>query len=407
MQPWTFGSVLSPLQEALFLKDALGRAMKHIPGDGNKFSQLITWTAVNGILSNAALTYPRLRLWKGKQEVNADAFQTTDSRGTSYPNLRAVNLLMSSGATLTIESIEQLHQPILRMCQAVESSLGVPVETRLCINTSKGDCAGLRWYDHDLIALQVTGKHQWAVYGETLRFPTSLMPPPEPTWAARWDRVLDQGEGMYLPRGWWHNTTPTSEPSLILAINFRMPTGLDIATRVLGRLESVQIMRMDYPLFAGEELQSKYITQIQCAMVREIRQAGLALDFFHDVQSMTEPRRTFSWPWAAMAVPTSLLDCLVITPLTRFRPNRDIRTHESVSESAPGAGSEVDEEKTIILESVFDLEQVTVQQLVQDLADRITRDRLLEVLSELLKEGRVAVRPVDHNADSIAFPWNP
>jgi hypothetical protein len=386
--------VLAPCSEALFLSETLGQGPLHVPGPRDKFSHLVSWTIVNDILSRGGLTFPQLRMINGGQELHPRAFYRADSRGIPRLLLGEVNSLLQEGTTLAIEPFEQLHGPVTELSHAVEYSLGVPVEVSLEVACCDGTCSGKRWNDHDVIVLQITGDTQWTSFGVTRRFPTALDRPEEPTGKAERDYVLHAGDLLYLPRGWWHVTTRINEPMLRLTLKFRIPTGIDIATRILDRLNSIEFMRMDYPLFAGAATQSKYLTRIQSEIVRECNQPGLILDFFNDMRASAEPVREFSLPWGARSRHQSLPDDFVIVPLTRFPvPNLAVHGRRLAAIVHRNARALSDEQMEAIIECLLGTPLLTVQLLMEKLNDTISRERLSEVLSRLLDHGAVALRP--------------
>jgi Cupin superfamily protein len=393
-QEWTLDSLLSPITASSFLGEMVGRKLLRVPGHSGKFGCLISWQELNDILSRSALSFPRLRLARDNQDLRVDAIYRFDSFGVPRLRLSEVNRHMGDGAILTIESVEHIYEPFSELAGAVERSLRVPISIRLEAACSDSGSSRLRWNDHHVIILQTSGKCRIVVYGATRSFPTTLDSPDEPTGEPQWEQELCPGSLLHIPRGWWYRTTSVAEPSLRVTIQFRIPTGVDIATRILGRLNQFELMRVDYPLFATSADQSAYLTQLQAEVVRECRKPGLILDFFNEMWASSEPRNKFTLPWAAARPDSSILptDYWVI-PLTRFPLSPDLDSRDSGETIYGGSKIQCDGQVKEIITHLFDHAPISVGSLGEILQERHTQENLILVLSMLLKQGIIALRP--------------
>ena len=76
--------------------------------------------------------------------------------------------------------------------------------------------------------------------------PNTPQPPADATPV--WDGLLEQGDVLYLPRGWWHMARPVDAESLHLTIGLTMPTGAAVLRWFLERLKEDERVRRPVPL---------------------------------------------------------------------------------------------------------------------------------------------------------------
>lgn len=129
------------------------------------------------------------------------------------------------GKSLRIDSIQRFSKQLNLMCSSLEQYLSCPVNTNLYF-TPEGMRALPRHYDtHDVFVLQTHGRKKWRIYDSPVELPIEYVPPLrcESAKKARHHRldksknlaakdtckvmdefVLESGDFLYLPRGYWH-----------------------------------------------------------------------------------------------------------------------------------------------------------------------------------------------------------
>ncbi|MFD8217616.1 JmjC domain-containing protein [Streptomyces sp. NPDC059697] len=124
---------------------------------------------------------------------------------------------------------------------------------------------GIHWDDHDVIVVQVEGAKRWRLYGPTRQAPMHHdvafpEPPPEPPVA---DVVLNPGDVLYLPRGWWHAVTADQgTDSLYLTCGIGPDTGAHLIGWLPERLRTHGLVRADLPLHACPGAQEAYVESL-------------------------------------------------------------------------------------------------------------------------------------------------
>lgn len=105
------------------------------------------------------------------------------------------------------------------------------------------------WDTRDVFAIQLIGRKRWIVYKPSLEAPLYTQQsidvedrypcPSEPYM----DIVLEPGDMLYLPRGWWHNPLPLGEPSFHLSLGTFPALTMDFLQWAVTQMESITAAR--------------------------------------------------------------------------------------------------------------------------------------------------------------------
>ena len=260
---------MAPLTERQFLSQYLGQQFLHLKGSPGKFAGLLPWHDLNEILEHHDLDVPRLRLVREGKAIPADSFITR--RGRSRPRLRAADLTshVREGATLILDSIDEIQPPITELAEQLEQSFRTRVQVNMYAGwrTSRG--FDLHWDGHDVLILQIAGRKKWGIYGVTREHPLpgdkdlAKTPPSEPVW----EGMLEEGDLLYIPRGWWHVAAPLDEPTLHLTVGLHHATGADFMEWFAGRLRSSAVIRQDLPRLGSPEERREHLERMRQAIV--------------------------------------------------------------------------------------------------------------------------------------------
>jgi ribosomal protein L16 Arg81 hydroxylase len=138
-----------------------------------------------------------------------------------------------------VNGFEHYSPVALRLCAAVHRFCGAPTAGNAYLSIGGRGTFGRHWDTHDVFALQLIGRKRWQVFAATFPLPLGMHRsetvlaacPPEPVL----DCVLDAGDMLYVPRGWWHHVLPTEGPSLHLSIGTYAPTVHDFVSWACAR----------------------------------------------------------------------------------------------------------------------------------------------------------------------------
>lgn len=271
----TLEHLLSPLTVDEFLTNFWGRTFKHVPGAPDKFCHLLPWQTLNEALEQHRLDFPRIRLTRDGERLQPRSYISHSNSGrkrVAVPRLRYDKLTqeLNSGATLVLDAVDELFEPLRALAEALELFFHerIQINAYASWKTSRG--FDLHWDDHDVFILQVTGRKRWKVHGMTLAYPLAGDPKePKPTEPPLWDHILETGDLLYIPRGFWHVAYPLNEPTLHLTVGVHNRAGLDLMRWLVNRLRSREIFRQDLPRFASRETIQAHLTQMRGELLSE------------------------------------------------------------------------------------------------------------------------------------------
>lgn len=298
--------VLAPQPLDEFLSRTWGQSFQYIPGQKGKFASLLPWKDLNRILQQHRLEPPRLRLAKDGVSLPPAAFLDHDPlrRGGGVPRLRAAELnnLLRDGATLVLDAVDEMQEPIAELARSFEWELheNIQVNAYAGWRTSRG--FDLHWDDHDVLILQVAGRKSWSVYEQTRPYPLfrdiepNLDPPEKPLW----EGILNDGDVLYIPRGWWHVAVPMDEPSLHLTFGVTKRTGLDLLAWVQDQLRAREVFRKDLPRFQDAAERERHVADLRSEVQALFESGDLLERYFSHQDSMAQPRGQFSLPLSAV-----------------------------------------------------------------------------------------------------------
>ena len=148
-------------------------------------------------------------------------------------NKEALYRLMGEGGTLVMNRLELVSSTIRRLCMSVSELCGAPAIANGYVAFDGNGSFGKHWDTHDVFAVQLFGRKRWKLYEPTHPLPTRHQTSRHlkefcPTMPV-FDDVLEAGDVLYVPRGWWHEALPMGEETCHVAIGTHGPTLADYA----------------------------------------------------------------------------------------------------------------------------------------------------------------------------------
>jgi len=200
-----------------------------------------TWAELDAALLRVEPTAPYFQLFNGGPVAEERFTEVVPELGAPRRRLskRRFYAELKAGATLVVNGFEHYSPVALRLCAAVHRFRGAATAGNAYLSIGGRGTFGRHWDTHDVFALQLIGRKRWQVFAATFPLPlgmhrseTALAAcPPEPIL----DCVLEAGDMLYVPRGWWHHVLPADGPSLHLSIGTYAPTVHDFVSWACAR----------------------------------------------------------------------------------------------------------------------------------------------------------------------------
>lgn len=268
----SFAEIIAPLGDAEFFEKYWNRKSLHLSGADSRFHSLLSWSEVGRILEQHRLTAPRLRLeLDGKSEAELECIRFRPARrggDIPYVDVKRLYTHLREGATLVLDSVDEFAPNVKSLCETLEAKLQTHVETNAYLAWGRSPGFGVHWDDHDLFVLQIAGRKRWQMFEPTRPFPLyrDVNPNVEAPTQPIWERNIEPGDFIYIPRGHWHGATGLNEPTLHITIGVNVPSGIDLITWIADQLRANETLRSDLPYFASRGSQIEYLKSAKTAL---------------------------------------------------------------------------------------------------------------------------------------------
>lgn len=296
--------LLEPLSEEEFLASFWGRGFRFVRGGAGKFARLMPWASLNEILRRHRLDYPRLRLVRDGETLAASSCLRYNAprRGRQpIPRLKPAELVaaLRRGATLVLDAVDELTRPTEELAVALEHRFRESVQINCYAGFRTTHGFDLHFDRHDVFILQVAGRKRWRVYGETRPHPLGddIEPAARPAGPPVWEGVLEDGDLLYMPRGWWHVAEPLDEPTLHLTVGIHKRTGLDFMKWLTERLRASEDFRADLPRLAADGDAAAHAARLRATLLAAWDEGAVGR-YLAEYDAQALPRARTSLPWA-------------------------------------------------------------------------------------------------------------
>lgn len=201
---------------------------------------LVNWQQLNEIYYRADCTKENFKLMNGYAVPKHEYIESYDNVGiTEYRMISSVLYdYLRKGATLVYNRIT--YEPLIdTISQQIANFANAQVITSgyLALNSSKSSYKA-HWDTRDVFAVQLLGRKRWILKAPNFELPLYMqqtkdikLSEPEDVYM---DVILEAGDILYIPRGWWHNPLPIGEETFHLAVGTFAPTGFDYVQWLLN-----------------------------------------------------------------------------------------------------------------------------------------------------------------------------
>jgi ribosomal protein L16 Arg81 hydroxylase len=201
---------------------------------------------IESVLRSVEPVSPVLQLFDRGRISEGEFTQWTMANGVPRRCLdERFTALVTRGATLVLNSLEAHSARARRLSEEVNRLTGFPTLSNAYVSFGGDGSFGAHWDTHDVVVLQLVGRKRWRVSPPTFPLPLPGQTSRRSGQAApsQWalDVLLEAGDALYLPRGWWHEVTPIPEPSLHLSVGVYVPSVFDALNWVCQRVLPLEL----------------------------------------------------------------------------------------------------------------------------------------------------------------------
>lgn len=326
-------ALLAPVSLDEFLRGQFGRGPLHLSGDSGRFGDLLDEDGLARLLETHSLDDGRLRVVRQGKDIPRERYVRT-RRGMGRIDGGAFSLLLDSGATLIVNHIDDLVPAVAAIADDVGDRLGARTAVNLYASWRSEHGFDPHWDHHDVLVLQLAGRKKWSIYRPTHMNPLRGDPfvPPGKEDTPDFEELLEDGDLLYVPRGWIHAPVPAGDLSLHLTISITRPTGAGFLEWLASELKADPEVRATMPFAVDEKSLDEWKARMGAIVGRAL--AGPAPERYlarKDADRGARPR--FSFPDFGRVPPSEWNDATML---------RSASLHRFVVGSAGDGGASVE-----------------------------------------------------------------
>jgi hypothetical protein len=216
--------LLSPLTVDEFLDLLRRREFVYRPrSNADRFAQSAGWAALQRSIAAGRQAVERggIRVTKQSHNVPPDRWMT-DGKA----DVRKLKAFLADGYSVVALRIEEHVPELAAICAEVKALTGERSFVGAIVTSGVRAGAFKTHYDpEDLLILQVEGTKRWKVFRPVVPDPVQRMPKtPLENPELIFDEVLEPGDMLFVPAGYWHHCESGLSTSVHLGIFFLPPT---------------------------------------------------------------------------------------------------------------------------------------------------------------------------------------
>lgn len=290
----TFAETLGATGQGDFLTRVWGRTFAHLPGGRGRFQSLLSWSEVNAMLQKHRLEPPRLRLVKGGTFAAKNDYLRYENNRIPFVIPEKLSQHLRDGYTLVIDAVDDMVDGVMQLAEDFERVLHEGVQVNMYAGWREQQGFNRHCDTHDVIVLQVYGRKYWRIYegGRPHPLKDDLAPNKDAPQKVVWEGTLEDGDALYIPRGWWHEASGVGEVTLHLTFGIHQRTGVNLLHWAADQLRAQEDFRAPLRRFASVDDQQQQLAELRRQLLTMLDDD--VLTHFYDHQNSRA--RSRGWP---------------------------------------------------------------------------------------------------------------
>jgi ribosomal protein L16 Arg81 hydroxylase len=278
-----FDQVIAPLTRKRFLAEHWNKSFLRMKGKAGRFAGLLGWGELNAILEQHRLAPPRFKLVQDGKQLDPSSYLSAGLGGAPRLDSGKLVAALAGGATLILDSVQEMAPRVRDLSESFREALHSGNYVNLYAGWHSQNGFDLHWDSQDTIILQLSGRKRWQLFEPTRLHPLQddVEAPARPTGPPHWDGIIEDGDAIYIPRGWWHMAFPLDEPSLHLTFATVPPNGMDLLRWLIARLPRHVEARRNLPAIDDTEGQAARLAELRALLAAELHDGAIA-DFHRE-----------------------------------------------------------------------------------------------------------------------------
>lgn len=256
----SFADILHPLTPEEFFRDYHGKKPVHIPGAPDKLASLIDRETLSDLLEQKDIwTGILLKLVLDTQILPAEEYcrpaMDREGRDAMLADMDMVSTWLQRGASMICNAVDSLTPGLRAAANALEHGLCARALANLYYSQRSRQAYATHFDPHDAYALHISGEKTWRIYQRYFEHPI-----PHPMFQGLGQAFHEQHKGpvsqevtltpgdmLYIPAGWYHDATASSDTCIHVTFGMTRAIGLELIQLLFDRAVSDPMFRQSLP----------------------------------------------------------------------------------------------------------------------------------------------------------------
>jgi ribosomal protein L16 Arg81 hydroxylase len=257
----TLAELLAPMTPEQFFAEYHDRQPLHLKGTAAKFAQVLSWRQINRLLDQTHIwSSHSLKLVLDGTPIAPEQYCTRAvGRDANEPVMQPVASRVQEwvkrGASVVLNDVDSLTPGLAAVSHAIESAGLGKAQANVYISWQSHKAFPAHYDTHEVWAVQVEGEKTWNVWEGRADYPighpafrNQAQEHHEQAKGKLRAKVLMQpGDLLYLPRGWYHDALAEAPASVHVAYGSHAPLGLDVMNLLAERALHDSLFRQPLP----------------------------------------------------------------------------------------------------------------------------------------------------------------
>jgi hypothetical protein len=228
-----FHELIAPISIGEFFASHFERQHMVLAGrDPSRYTELLSIDWLDAYVDAHRPPYTQVFAIDAQRKIASEEFAGRDGR----VDVARLYQLNASGATLVYRDLQEQSLPLARLCRSAEKVYGCPFFINAFLSPPHAQCFPIHHDSNDVFALQISGTKHWELYQPVVELPLAdqgcyeaLTP-----HSCIEQCILNEGDLLYVPRGFPHLVNSTDLPSLHVSLSSYPYTWTDVMTRAIA-----------------------------------------------------------------------------------------------------------------------------------------------------------------------------
>jgi ribosomal protein L16 Arg81 hydroxylase len=257
----TLAELLAPMTPEQFFAEHHDRQPLHLKGTAAKFAQVLSWRQINRLLDQThAWSSHSLKLVLDGTPIAPEQYCTRAvgrdaNEQLMQPVASRVQEWVRKGASVVMNDVDSLTPGLAAVSHAIESAGLGKAQANVYISWQSHKAFPAHYDTHEVWAVQVEGEKYWNVWEGRAEYPIghpafrgqSQEHHEQAKGKLRAKVLMQPGDLLYLPRGWYHDALAEAPASVHVAYGSHAPLGLDVMNLLAERALHDSLFRQPLP----------------------------------------------------------------------------------------------------------------------------------------------------------------